>query len=114
MPFLELFDETLDINSTDNYELSVQLSPDGFHFCILDAIRNKYILLRSSEPDDNKYFTPDKINDIISKDDFLTRRYKKVNIVLPSPKFTLVPAPLFDPGKKKNTSRSIILRMKVM
>ena len=101
MPFLELFDETLDINSTDNYELSVQLSPDGFHFCILDAIRNKYILLRSSEPDDNKYFTPDQINEIINKDDFLTRRYKKVNIVLPSPKFTLVPTPLFDPGKKE-------------
>jgi hypothetical protein len=101
MPSLELFDETLDINSTDNYELSVQLSPEGFHFCILDTIRYKYVLLRSSEPDDNKYFTADKISEIISKDDFLARRYKKVNIVMPSPRFTLVPAPLFDPGKKE-------------
>ena len=47
MPFLELFDETLDINSTENYELSVQVSPDGFPFCLLDTIRNKYVLLRS-------------------------------------------------------------------
>jgi hypothetical protein len=101
MPFLELFDETLDINSTENYELSIQMSPDGLAFCILDTIRNKYVLLRSSEPDENKYFASDKISELISKDDFLTKRYKKVNMVMPSPKFTLVPAPLFDPGKKE-------------
>ena len=102
MPFLELFDETLDINSTENYELSVQLSPDGFAFTILDTIRNKYILLRSGEPEDNKYFSADRMSEIITKDDFLTRRYRKVNVVMPSPKFTIVPAPLFDPGKKED------------
>ena len=100
MPFLELFDETLDINSTQNYELSVQMSCDGFVFSILDTIRNKYVLLRSFDPDSNKYFTADAIRDIIGKDDFLTKAYKKVNIVMPSPKFTLVPAPLYDPAKK--------------
>lgn len=101
MPFLEFFDETLDINSTGNYELSVQMSLDGLSFTILDRIRNKYILLRSSEPDENKYFTAENLSDIISKDDFLTKSYSKVNIVMPSRKFTLVPAPLFDPAKKE-------------
>jgi hypothetical protein len=100
MPFLELFDETLDINSTENYELSVQASPDGFSFCLLDTIRNKFVLIRSFEPEDNKYFNADKIKELLSKDDFLTKHYKKINIVMPSPKFTLIPAPLFDPGKK--------------
>jgi hypothetical protein len=100
MSFLELFDETLDINSTDNYELSVQISHDGFSFCLLDTIRNKFVLIRSYEPEENKYFNADKINEFLSKDDFLSRRYKKVNIVMPSQKFTLIPAPLFDPGKK--------------
>ncbi len=102
MPFLELFDETLDINSTENYELSVQLSPDGFAFAILDTIRNKYILLRSTEPEDNKYFSAEKMSEIISRDDFLIRKYRKVNVVMPSPKFTIVPSPLFDPGKKED------------
>jgi len=100
MPFLELFDETLDINSTENYELSVQINTQGLSFCILDSIRNKYVFIRSFEPEENKYFSTDKLADIISKDDFLTRHYKKVNFVMPSPKFTLVPAPLYDPGKK--------------
>ncbi|MBK8883048.1 MAG: DUF3822 family protein [Bacteroidales bacterium] len=100
MPFLELFDETLDINSTENYELSLQVSPDGFAFCLLDTIRNKFVLIRAFEPDENKYFNADRINEILKQDDFLTRRYRKVNAVMPAPKFTIVPAPLFDPGKK--------------
>jgi hypothetical protein len=100
MPFLELFDETLDINSTENYELSVQVSPDSLAFCILDTIRNKYVLLRSFESDDNKYLSATRLEELISKDDFLVKRFKKINLVMPSGKFTLVPAQLFDPGKK--------------
>ncbi len=97
---IELFDETLDINSTENYELSLQVSPEGFAFCLLDTIRNKYVLIRSFEPEENKNFNVQQLDELISKDDFLTRRYKKVHILTPSKKFTLIPSPLFDPGKK--------------
>jgi hypothetical protein len=100
MPFLELFDETLDINSTENYDLSVQVSPDGFSFCVLDTIRNKYVLFRPFEPEENKYYNAETVKDIISNDDFLTKKFKKTKIVIPSSKFTLVPSALFDPGKK--------------
>jgi hypothetical protein len=100
MPFLELFDETLDINSTHNYELSLQISSEGLAFSILDTIRSKYILLRAFNPENNRYFTGDDIREIIARDDFLTKKYKKVNVVMPSQKYTLVPEPLFDPGKK--------------
>jgi len=100
MPFLELFDETLDINSTENYVLSVQVSTNELAFSILDTIRNKYVLLRSFEAEENNPHNANAIDEIISKDDFLGKRYKKIYIVLPSRKFTLVPAQLFDPGKK--------------
>ena len=100
MPFLELFDETLDLNSTENYELAVQVSPDGLSFCLLDTIRNKFVLIRAFEPEENKYFNDEKIKELITKDDFLTKRFKKVRIITPAPRFTLVPAPLFDPGRK--------------
>ena len=101
MPFLELFDETLDINSTGNYELCVQGSPDGLAFSILDTIRNKFVMIRGFEPDENKYFSATNIGEIISKDDFLSQHYKKVHIIMPSQKFTLVPSALYDPGKKE-------------
>jgi len=101
MPFVELIDETFDINSSENYELSVQCSPYGLSYCILDTIRNKYILLRGTDPDDPKLLTADKAADIIVGDDFLSRKFKKVNLILPSSRSTLVPAPLFDPEKKE-------------
>jgi len=100
MPFLELFDETLDINSTENYELSIEASHDALSFCLLDSIRNKFVLIRSFEAEENKSFNTDKVGDFLRNDDFLTKRYKKVHCVIPSSKFTLVPAPLYDPGKK--------------
>ena len=100
MPFLELFDETLDINSTENYEISVELSHDSISFCILDSIRNKFIMLRSFQPEDNRKYTFEDIDGIIIKDDFLTKKYKKINIITPSSKFTLIPSPLFDPARK--------------
>jgi hypothetical protein len=100
MAFLELFDETLDINSTENYDLSVELSTDGLSFCVLDTIRNKFIMLRSTQPENNNKYSPEEISEIIRKDDFLTKKYRKVNIIFPSPKFTLIPSVLFDPGRK--------------
>jgi len=100
MPFQELFDETLDINSTENYELTIQASPEELTFCLLDTIRNKYVLLRSFEAEDNNYLNGPGIDELISKDDFLTKKYKRTIIVMPSRKFTLIPAQLYDPGKK--------------
>jgi len=58
------------------------------------------VLIRSHEPEENKYLNSENIREIIEKDDFLMREYKKTRIVMPSPKFTLIPAPLFDPAKK--------------
>ena len=100
MPFLELFDETLDINSTENYELSVQVSTDNLSFCILDTLRNKFVLLRSYESVGNSKYDHNILGEIINKDDFLIRRYKKVCLTAISPKFTMVPASLFDESKK--------------
>ena len=100
MPFLELFDETLDINSTENYELSIQVGPDALSFCLLDSVRNKFVMIRSFDAEENKYLNADKISELLHHDDFLLKRYKKINCVMPSPRFTIVPSPLYDPAKK--------------
>lgn len=100
MPFLELIDETLDINSTEYYELSVQVCSDNLSFSILDTLRNKFVMLRSHEADENSSFTTGTLAELINKDDFLTKRFKKIDIITPSLKSTLVPSPLFDITKK--------------
>jgi len=100
MPFTELFDETLDINATENYELSLTAACDGLSFTILDTLRNKFVLIRSFEPEEGRNFNAEKISGIIGDDDFLARKYKKLVIQTPSLKSTIVPAALYDPGKK--------------
>jgi hypothetical protein len=100
MPAQDLIDETFDVNSSLNYELTMQISPAGFAYCILDTIRNRYVLFRLRDPDDNKAMTAEKTEETIISDSFLTARFKKINLILPSQKSTLVPYPLFDPLKK--------------
>ncbi|HQG78642.1 MAG TPA: DUF3822 family protein [Bacteroidales bacterium] len=96
MPLFELYDETLDINSTENYRLAVQLSPDDLSLSILDTLRNKFILIRSYEPETGNRFDDTGMGEIISRDDFLLRRFKKIHIVTPSSKSILVPSPLYE------------------
>ncbi len=100
MAFTELFDETLDINATENYELSVMVAYDGLSFTILDTLRNKFVLIRSYEPDEGRNFNAEKISGIIDSDDFLLRKFKKSVVQTPSRKSTVIPAALYDPGKK--------------
>ncbi len=105
MPSLELFDETLDINSTENYKLTVQLGDDDLTLSILDTIRNKFVLIRSYEAEPGTRFDKAKIEEVIIRDDFLVRRFKKVYILIPSPKSTLVPAPLYDDSRRNEYFR---------
>jgi hypothetical protein len=42
------------------------------------------------------------LNEIIKKDDFLTRPFRKTIIITPTSRTTLVPAPLFDDSRKED------------
>ncbi len=92
-----LIDETLDINQTKNYHISIQAGLNGYSFLILDPLRNKYILLKHIQFPDG--MTPvmleDKIAGIHKNDEFLAREYKSVYFSWQSPKYTLIPGPLF-------------------
>ena len=105
MPFLELFDETLDINSTLNYDLSVQISSGRVSFCILDTIRKKYVLIRDYIPEGTNFPDLEGVEEILGKDEFLSRKYRKINIITPSPKFTIVPTPVYDKVKMEEYFR---------
>jgi hypothetical protein len=98
MAFNELFDETLDINSTTNYKLSIQVNLDGFYFSVLDTLRNKYVLFRAYEPDNEGKLSLERIESIYREDDFLNRSYGAVNLLVPTLKSTVVPAQLYDPA----------------
>jgi hypothetical protein len=96
----ELFDETLDINSTNNYEISIQIGLNGFSFCLLDNLRNRFVMFRDYKLSAKEAGFIDEIRDIAGKDEFLSREYRRYRIVFNTEQSTKVPAPLYDPAVK--------------
>ena len=94
----ELIDETLDLNNTAFYHLSIQASLDGFLFAILDPAASKYLGLKRYRFE--KYSNPDhqyqEIQKIIDQDPFLQRPYQSVSCIHNETRSTLLPAALFD------------------
>ncbi|MDX9772983.1 MAG: DUF3822 family protein [Bacteroidales bacterium] len=99
---LELIDETLDINATDNYDLTLELSEEGLSLAVLDLLRGKYVMLRHYPLEITANGAPSSYSDIINSDDFLKRKYSKVFIILPTQLFTLVPSSVYEPGLKED------------
>lgn len=96
-------DETLDINLTHSYYLSIQAGLDGLSFCILDPVRNKYIALTHQNFQSNQLFE-DYLKDIesfLDKNELLCNQYKKTKLIWLSRKNTLVPDEFFDQSKLK-------------
>ena len=102
---LELIDETLDINATDNYDLSLELSEDGVSLAILDLLRGKYVMLRHYPREITDEISLRPLNDIIEADDFLKRHYRKVFIIVPTMKYTMIPAPVYEPSLRDDYFR---------
>ena len=102
-PDISLADELLNKDRTENYKLSIRLSPGGFSFCILDDQQNRYIALESYsiKPPQNIEEYISRLNDIIESANFLKQRFKSVNLLYENNHFTLIPDPLFNPEMKE-------------
>jgi hypothetical protein len=106
MQKLELFDETFDPFRTESYELSIQVSLNGFSFCIKDSTRNMFVALCNDkhEPpitnaDDWTFF----LTSLAKRHEWIEKPFKKVLFTYASQSFTLVPESFFEPKKAKQT-----------
>jgi hypothetical protein len=95
-------DESLDINQTGMYHTSIQVGLNGLSFCILDTVSNKYVALKHYPliPDDATGL-PDRIREVVKKDEFLGRSFKSVAVIPVSQRATVVPAPLYREKDKE-------------
>jgi len=81
-----------------NYILSIQISLDGFSFCIVDDERNKLIALETyavQEIDDYEILAKD-LGELFNNLDILKRRFNRINVLFEGTKSTLIPFPLFE------------------
>jgi len=92
------FDKALLKEASINYRLSIQLSLDGFSFCILDTWQNKYSAIEVYTFQDIS--TPLALNivlnDLIAKSEWLSLPFQETRIIFEYPKSTIIPLPLFD------------------
>ncbi len=95
---LELIDETLDINATDNYELTLELSGEGLSLAVLDLLRGKFVMLRHYPRTDPTGEITHSWGEIIETDDFLRRRFKRASFIIPTLNATMIPATVFEPA----------------
>ncbi len=98
---LELIDETLDINATDNYQLTLELSGEGLSLAVLDLLRGRFVMLRHYPRTDASGERERSWNEIIESDDFLRREFKKVDIIIPSLNATIIPSTVYEPSLRK-------------
>ncbi|HNS31343.1 MAG TPA: DUF3822 family protein [Tenuifilaceae bacterium] len=110
MQKLELFDETFDPYRIESYQLSVQVSLNGFSFCVMDVVRNQYIALVAIPfdfPVNNTDEWPSKLQGVVSSYPWLSGDFKKVLFCYESPTNTIVPKEYFEPDKAQLLLKTI-------
>ncbi len=93
-------DKGLRPDLSEQYSLSIQLSPDGFSFCIFDASRNKYAgLMAYNFPSASPLLLNQIVGSIVKQNQWLNLNYQQCSLIYETAVTTLVPNSLFDESK---------------
>ena len=85
----------IDFTKSKQYTLSIRLSTDGFSFSIYNPIHDDSFSVIEKEIDTSLSLTAN-LKAVFHELDFLGHSYKRVNIMLASKRFTIVPLDLFE------------------
>ena len=93
------------LNNLNENHLSIQLSLDGFSFCIINKASNEVTTLYNysfinKSPSPEKHL--DNVIEVFKKEKLLQRRYHTVNITHVNELSTMVPKAFFVPDQIKN------------
>lgn len=99
MQNFEYIDETLDSSLMQSYILSIQVSLNGFYFCIFDKTRKKYVAFKhiniKENLQKNDFF--DRIENIIKNDELLNNNnFHSSKLLYISNKSTIIPTSYFN------------------
>jgi hypothetical protein len=97
-PLISLIDETFSEEYTSTYHLSLEVATNSIAFAILDVNRNKYIFLETYifQKTTGPEGLAAAISDLVDQRSLLKKSFKSVSVGFFTPKFTLIPAALFD------------------
>ncbi len=93
-------DSNFDKNITNSYFLSIQLTLDGFSFCVLDPISNEYILFSEHALSINDSLIQ-SIEKELKENEYLQLPYQKVFVLYYTKQNTLIPTSLYQKDQKE-------------
>jgi len=96
-------DETFDLNMTSHYDLSIQLSLDGFSFLVFDTARNKFIAylecpIDSTTPDDGAK----TLKAFLNAEPKLKQAYRRVRLINNTERYTVIPEAFYQKQQVKS------------
>ncbi len=102
---IQTISKSIDFNNLNESHLSIQLSLDGFSFCVINKDSNiieslKYTSFTNNSPTPKKHL--ENVEQLFKSEELLQKRYDSVNITHVNELSTLVPKPLFDHRHLKN------------
>ncbi|MDH6312780.1 hypothetical protein M2137_001555 [Parabacteroides sp. PFB2-10] len=87
--------DTLTINQSDKYIMSIRLQPDGLSFsAYMPSVPGSFFIRKAEF--DHALSYGEAFKEFFYAHDFLTWSYRKVYFVVDFPQFTMVPAQVFD------------------
>lgn len=105
----------LDFNNLEKYHLSIQLSLDGFSFCIYNIHSKDILHFKTFEFIDEHEISPYKhlelVEQIFTTEEILRHNYKSVSVTHYNNLVSQVPKPIFD---KNNLSNYLKYSIKVL
>ena len=99
---IKKYDESLKKAHSEEYKLSIQLSPDGFSFSIFNSLNSKFLSIESVETDFSlsKSSFIDDFTNFVKNHEWLSLKFSEVQILYEGAKATLVPTALFNNADK--------------
>ncbi len=98
---ISIIDHHFDKNITTSYFLSIQLSLDGFSFCILDPVSNEYIQLYDRHLSFNETLF-EVLAEELETNTYLSLKFQKIFIVYYTYQNTLIPDALYSESDEKS------------
>jgi hypothetical protein len=89
---LHVVDHTFDLKLASEYQLSIQISLDGFSFCVLNSAKNKIIVFQHVPfAVSNTAFLAKKVESVFEQVPMLNAAYHSVSVSYLTDKSTLIP-----------------------
>ena len=93
--------ETLDFNKSEQYTLSIRLSTDGFSFSIYNPINGNDFYYRAF-PVNTQRSMAANVKAFLAATEELKYTFKQTNILIHSPRYTIVPLEFFEDDSMEN------------